>query len=100
MVENSHTVFRNFSAHGLFKYSEGLERILREKSRRISGPEVSMRYLKYVAILALLMVPMAYSQAQVSVGVGIGPVGVAVGPAPVCAYGYYGYAPYTCAPYG
>ena len=58
-----------------------------------------MRYLKYVALLAVLMVPLAYSQAQVSVGVGIGPVGV-VGPAPVCTYGYYGYYPYACAPYG
>ena len=57
-----------------------------------------MRYLKYVAMLAVLMVPLAYSQAQVSVGIGFGPVGVAVGPAPVCAYGYYGYAPYACAP--
>jgi hypothetical protein len=34
------------------------------------------------------------SQAQVSFGVNIG------GPAPVCPYGYYGYAPYNCAPYG
>ena len=59
-----------------------------------------MRYLKYLALLAVLTVPMAYSQAQVSVGVGIG-----VGPAyvagpPVCAYGYYNYYPYACAPYG
>jgi hypothetical protein len=61
-----------------------------------------MRSLKYVALLAVLMVPLAYSQAQVRVGVG---VGVGVGPgyvaeAPVCAYGYYGYAPYACAPVG
>lgn len=34
------------------------------------------------------------AQAQVSFGVNIG------GPAPVCPYGYYGYAPYNCAPYG
>src|SRR5579859_5119947 len=65
-----------------------------------------MRYVKYVALLTVLMVPLAYSQAQVRVGVGIGvgPVGVAVGPAyagpPVCAYGYYPYYPYACAPYG
>jgi hypothetical protein len=31
--------------------------------------------------------------AQISVGIGIGA-------APVCPYGYYGYAPYNCAPYG
>ena len=59
-----------------------------------------MRYLKYVALLAVLMVPLAYSQAQVRVGIGIG-----VGPAyvagpPVCPYGYYDYYPYACAPYG
>ncbi len=34
------------------------------------------------------------ASAQVSFGVNIG------GPAPVCPYGYYGYAPYNCAPYG
>ena len=27
-------------------------------------------------------------------------IGVNIGPAPVCPYGYYGYAPYNCAPYG
>ena len=31
------------------------------------------------------------SQAQIS---------VSIGPAPVCPYGYYDYAPYSCAPYG
>jgi len=59
-----------------------------------------MRYMKYFALLAVLMVPFAYSQAQVRVGIGVG-----VGPAyvagpPVCAYGYYDYYPYACAPYG
>ena len=57
-----------------------------------------MRYLKYIALLAVLMVPLAHSQAQVSVGIGVGP-GYVAGP-PVCAYGYYDYYPYTCAPYG
>ena len=57
-----------------------------------------MRYLKYAALLAVLMVPLTYSQAQVSVGVGIGPG--YVGAAPVCEYGYYSYYPYACAPYG
>ena len=59
-----------------------------------------MRYLKYFALLTLLVVPLAYSQAQVRVGIGVG-VGPAVvaGP-PVCSYGYYDYYPYTCAPYG
>lgn len=59
-----------------------------------------MRYMKYFALLTLLMVPFAYSQAQVRVGIGVG-VGPAVvaGP-PVCTYGYYDYYPYACAPYG
>jgi hypothetical protein len=56
-----------------------------------------MKYLRYFALLALLAMPLAYSQAEVRVGVGIG-VGVA-GP-PVCAYGYYPDYPYGCAPYG
>jgi hypothetical protein len=59
-----------------------------------------MRYMKYFALMAILMVPFAYSQAQVRVGIGVG-----VGPAyvagpPLCAYGYYDYYPYACAPYG
>src|ERR1017187_5520323 len=57
-----------------------------------------MRYLKYLALLSVLMVPLAYSQAQVSLGVGVGP-GYIGGP-PVCEYGYYDYYPYACAPYG
>jgi len=62
-----------------------------------------MKVLKYLALLSVLLVPAAYSHAQVSVGIGIGGYGygppVAYGP-PACAYGYYGYAPYACAPYG
>lgn len=59
-----------------------------------------MRYLKYFALVAVLMVPFAYSQAQVRVGIGIGVApGYVAGP-PVCAYGYYDYYPYACAPYG
>jgi hypothetical protein len=57
-----------------------------------------MRYIKYLALVSVLMLPLAYSQAQVSVGVGFGPGYVGV--APTCAYGYYGYYPYACAPYG
>src|ERR1700674_2698140 len=40
----------------------------------------------------------APSHAQVAIVVRVGPA--YVGPAPVCAYGYYGYYPYACAPYG
>ncbi len=62
-----------------------------------------MRFLRYLALLSILLLPAAaYSHAQVSVGIGIGgPVYGGYGyPAPVCAYGYYGYYPYACAPYG
>ncbi len=59
-----------------------------------------MKYLRYVALLALLAMPLAYSQAQVRVGVGIGVGPVVVGSAPVCSYGYYPDYPYACAPYG
>jgi hypothetical protein len=62
-----------------------------------------MKYLKYVALLGILLLGIAGSaNAQVRVGVGVGPVGigVGVGSAPACAYGYYGYYPYACAPYG
>jgi hypothetical protein len=58
-----------------------------------------MKYLRYVALLALLTLPLAYSQAGVRVGVGIGVGGYVAGP-PVCAYGYYPDYPYGCAPYG
>src|SRR6202521_2105698 len=42
--------------------------------------------------------PAAPSHAQVAIGVRVGLA--YVGPAPVCAYGYYGYYPYACAPNG
>jgi hypothetical protein len=75
-----------------------------------------MRYLRYVALLAVLMLPVAYSQAQVQAGVAVGNdqayadqgydqgyadpgPGYVNGP-PVCSYGYYSYYPYACAPYG
>ena len=58
-----------------------------------------MKYLRYVALLALLALPLAYSQAEVRVGVGIGVGGYVAGP-PVCSYGYYPDYPYSCAPYG
>jgi len=58
-----------------------------------------MKYLRYIALLALLALPLAYSQAEVRVGVGIGLGGYVAGP-PVCAYGYYPDYPYSCAPYG
>jgi hypothetical protein len=85
-----------------------------------------MRYMRYLALLAALMVPMSYSQAQVEAGVAAGNnqgyadqgnanqsyanqgydqgypdpgPGYSNAP-PVCSYGYYSYYPYACAPYG
>lgn len=50
-------------------------------------------FVPAVAAAALIFGAPAVSHAQVSFG-------VQVGPAPVCPYGYYDYAPYQCAPYG
>lgn len=54
-----------------------------------------MRSIKYLCLLAalstLLFVSPPRSHAQVA---------VQIGPAPVCPYGYYAFAPYNCAPYG
>src|ERR1700687_3078511 len=76
--------------------------LIRDLGSWIEG--VYMRYMKYFALLAVLMLPLAYSQAEVRVGVGIGIApgygyGYVDGP-PVCEYGYYDYSPYACAPYG
>jgi hypothetical protein len=58
-----------------------------------------MRF-KYLALLFLLAVPAVYSQAQVAIGVQIGPSYGLYNPPPVCAWGYYPYYPFECAPYG
>jgi hypothetical protein len=54
-----------------------------------------MRRLKFLALTAVAGLCIAASapktQAQVSVNIGV---------APACPYGYYDYAPYSCAPYG
>lgn len=54
-----------------------------------------MRLLKYLCLLTvascLFVVSPPRSHAQIA---------VRIGPAPVCPYGYYDYAPYPCAPYG
>src|SRR5579875_1588891 len=74
-----------------------------------------MRYLKYLGLMAVIALFVAFakpSQAQVSFGVGVGvpaypapvyaapPVDMPYGYPPDCPYGYYNYAPYACAPYG
>lgn len=59
-----------------------------------------MRYLRILAVLGICLVSASFAHAQrFVVGVGIGAPAY-VGPAPVCDYGYYPYAPYACAPYG
>lgn len=61
-----------------------------------------MRYLKYGALLGILLFATSYAQAQVSVrvGIGFGPVYEGYVEPPVCPYGYFDYYPYACAPYG
>jgi len=108
MAEISHPEIRNFLPSEWFQYIEASGSKLTKKAAMPRGSDPvtgsksggPMRYLKYVALLAVLMVPFAYSQAQVAVGIGVGVgPGYAAGP-PVCAYGYYNYYPYACAPYG
>lgn len=55
-----------------------------------------MRSLKFLAVsaaAAALFCVAPKSEAQATVA-------VQIGPAPTCPYGYYGYAPYHCAPRG
>src|SRR5216684_5069279 len=72
--------------------------------RYLSFLLLKMRYLRFFGLLGIFLAICLFSassaQAQrVTFGVGIG--GPAYyGPAPVCAYGYYDYYPYACAPYG
>src|SRR5579884_331356 len=65
----------------------------------------TLRILRSFALLAALVIPTAFAHSQISVGIGIGPVvdypaPVYVAGPPVCAWGYYPYYPYACAPYG
>src|SRR5713101_7951657 len=61
------------------------------------GPD--MRYLRILALFGIGLGSVSFANAhRVVVGVGVGPA--YVGRAPVCAYGYYDYYPYACAPYG
>jgi hypothetical protein len=59
--------------------------------------DLIMRGFKYALATAAaslcFLAPASHANAQISVGIGLGG-------APVCPYGYYGYAPYNCAPYG
>jgi hypothetical protein len=59
-----------------------------------------VRHLKYLVLLAALVLPAAYSQAQVAIGVQIGPTYGIYNAPPVCEYGFYPNYPFACAPYG
>src|SRR2546423_10922486 len=67
-----------------------------------------MRYLRifrgFLGLLSLMAIGLFFASnanaQRLVVGVGVGPAYGYVGPAPVCAYGYYDYYPYACAPYG
>ena len=52
-----------------------------------------MTLWKSLVLSGTLLSAGSLAPAQISVGVGIGA-------APVCPYGYFDYAPYSCAPYG
>lgn len=59
-----------------------------------------LKYLVSLAIAAFILTPPA-AHAQISFGIQIGGgYPEAPPPPPACAYGYYAYPPYTCAPYG
>ncbi len=72
--------------------------------RYLSFLFLKLRYLRFFGLLGICLAVGLFSasnaQAQrLTFGVGI--VAPAYyGPAPVCAYGYYDYYPYACAPYG
>jgi hypothetical protein len=53
----------------------------------------TFKRLSLATAIAVIGFTSAAPHAQAQVGLGIGP-------APVCPYGYYDYAPYPCAPYG
>src|SRR5713226_6970793 len=72
--------------------------------RYLSFLLLKLRYLRFFGLLGICLAICLFSasnaQAQrVTFGVGIGAPAY-YGPAPVCAYGYYDYYPYACAPYG
>jgi hypothetical protein len=63
-----------------------------------------MRYLRFFGLFGLCLTVCLFSASdahaqRIAFGVGFGGP-IYYGPAPVCAYGYYGYYPYACAPYG
>ena len=58
-----------------------------------------MRYLRVLALVGISLGSASYAHAQ-RVVIRLGSGQSYAGPPPQCAYGYYGYSPYSCAPYG
>jgi len=58
-----------------------------------------LKYLASLAMVGFILTSAPAGHAQISFGINIGG-GYPDYPAPVCQYGYYGYPPYACAPYG
>ena len=56
-----------------------------------------MRLFRFLFLATVLIVGLTVAAPQMAAEVG---VSVEIGSAPVCPYGYYPTAPYTCAPYG
>jgi uncharacterized membrane protein YgcG len=54
-----------------------------------------MRYLKPLALIAIAAVVLLAAGTVAPAQIGIG---VNIGPAPICPYGYFDYAPYDCGP--
>ena len=62
-----------------------------------------MRNLKLLMLLGLCLMIAPAADARIRVAIGVGPAYAApvyVVTPPVCAYGYYSYYPYACAPHG
>lgn len=53
----------------------------------------TLKCISLAAAVAAIGLTVAAPQAQAQIG-------VSIGVAPVCPYGYFDYAPYSCAPYG
>lgn len=56
-----------------------------------------MKTIASLGVAAVAALVLAVSSPKVEAQVA---VGVNIGPAPMCPYGYFDYAPYACAPYG
>ena len=95
---SSYSVFNTSGRRFTPARNVGKPRILLSLQPKPDPKGFKMRYLKYLALLGVFMLAATAANAQVRVAVGIG--SGYYGPAPACAYGYYDYYPYACAPYG